>query len=114
MKPTGAAGCLPEEWWVGTHPTARYTAGTTPEIDQAIALWPALDRFVGTSAEGESDLESFARLGDILGSGATGPEPAGGLEVRGEEVGAAAGSEAAGLKQGQGGRAGGRRREPAP
>ncbi|MCH8168657.1 MAG: FliI/YscN family ATPase [Proteobacteria bacterium] len=54
-----------------------YTLGTTPEIDEAIALWPALDRFVGTSAEGQSDLESFARLSAILDSGGTAPEPAG-------------------------------------
>ncbi len=53
-----------------------YSAGTDPAIDEAIALWPALDRFVGTPAEGESDLESFARLGDILDSAGTGPEPA--------------------------------------
>jgi flagellum-specific ATP synthase len=45
-----------------------YTRGTDPAIDEAIALWPALDRFVGTSAEGESDLQSFARLSEILGA----------------------------------------------
>ena len=55
-----------------------YTAGTDPVIDEAIALWPALDRFVGTPAEGESDLESFARLGDILDSGGSVRNP---LEV---------------------------------
>ena len=54
-----------------------YSLGTDPEIDEAIALWPALDRFVGTSAEGQSDLESFARLSAILDSGGTAPEPAG-------------------------------------
>ena len=88
-----------------------YSLGTDPGIDEAIALWPALDRFVGTSAEGESDLESFARLGDILGSGGAGSELA--LKVRGEEVGAAAGSKAAGLNQGESSGAGGRRRDPA-
>ena len=55
-----------------------YTLGTDPAIDEAIALWPALDRFVGTSAEGESDLESFARLGDILDSGGGDPDSAAG------------------------------------
>ena len=54
-----------------------YSLGTDPEIDEAIALWPALDRFVGTSAEGQSDLESFARLSEILDSGGTAPEPGG-------------------------------------
>jgi flagellum-specific ATP synthase len=50
-----------------------YTAGTDPAIDEAIALWPALDRFVGTAAEGESSLESFARLSDILALAGHGP-----------------------------------------
>ncbi|MHA1529300.1 MAG: hypothetical protein ACTSVG_09775 [Alphaproteobacteria bacterium] len=54
-----------------------YSTGTDTEIDEAIALWPALDRFVGTSSEGESDFESFARLGDILDAGAGGPDLAG-------------------------------------
>jgi flagellum-specific ATP synthase len=58
-----------------------YTAGTDPAIDEAIALWPALDRFVGTSAEGESDLESFARLGEILDPAKSGPEAARGTQV---------------------------------
>jgi flagellum-specific ATP synthase len=50
-----------------------YTAGTDPAIDEAIALWPPLDRFVGAAAEGQSSLESFARLNDILGAVADGP-----------------------------------------
>lgn len=54
-----------------------YTAGTDPATDEAIALWPALDRFVGTAAEGAGGLESFARLGEILGAARKPPEAAG-------------------------------------
>ena len=42
-----------------------YVAGSDPSIDEAIRLWPALDRFVGSVAEGNSH-RSFLQLHSII------------------------------------------------
>ncbi|MEL6999850.1 MAG: flagellum-specific ATP synthase FliI, partial [Pseudomonadota bacterium] len=44
-----------------------YQAGADPALDEAVALWPALDQFIGTRTVGQSDLETFAMLREILG-----------------------------------------------
>ncbi|MEM7424246.1 MAG: flagellum-specific ATP synthase FliI, partial [Pseudomonadota bacterium] len=51
-----------------------YAAGSDPAIDEAIALWPDLDAFIGTVARGRDDLASFAELARILSSGDTGAQ----------------------------------------
>ena len=43
-----------------------YEHGSDPEIDRAIAVWPALDDFLSQSEEG-SVSDSFARLAECLG-----------------------------------------------
>lgn len=43
-----------------------YAAGSDPALDEAIALWPRLDAFLGELAEGASSQQSFARLRAIL------------------------------------------------
>ena len=56
-----------------------YTAGADPALDEAIALWPRLDAFLGAGSEGRSSEESFTRLRAILdgpsASGQGGPQP---------------------------------------
>jgi flagellum-specific ATP synthase len=48
-----------------------YRAGSDPQIDQAIALNPALEGFLGQDKDEATTLdESFARLAQILDSGA--------------------------------------------
>lgn len=43
-----------------------YTPGADPLLDEAVALWPHLDAFVGSVTRGVQDVENFARLGAIL------------------------------------------------
>jgi hypothetical protein len=42
-----------------------------PTTDAAVALWDDLDAFVGTGSAGSIEM-SFAKLAEILGSGARG------------------------------------------
>ncbi len=44
-----------------------YAAGSDPAIDEAIRLYPALDRFLGTLTDRQPSEASFARLARILG-----------------------------------------------
>lgn len=46
--------------------TGLYAAGSDPEIDEAIAIWPELDTFFARN-EREPAEQSFIRLGEILG-----------------------------------------------
>ncbi len=46
--------------------TGLYVAGSDPDIDEAIAVWPALDAFFARN-EKETAAQSFARLAEILG-----------------------------------------------
>jgi flagellum-specific ATP synthase len=52
-----------------------YTPGSDPEVDAAVAAWPALDRFAGLTGQ-RSAAESFAALRAALETrvGATRPE----------------------------------------
>ncbi|MEL7467412.1 MAG: FliI/YscN family ATPase [Pseudomonadota bacterium] len=43
-----------------------YQAGADPALDEAVALWPALDQFIGTRTVGHSDSESFDLLQSVL------------------------------------------------
>jgi len=43
-----------------------YAAGADPVLDEAVRLWPALDAFVGSVTRGQSDVENFARLAEVL------------------------------------------------
>ena len=38
VKPTGAGGCLREEWWVGTHPTAARPSLTIKYVHSATSM----------------------------------------------------------------------------
>ncbi|MEX5727904.1 flagellum-specific ATP synthase [Rhodovulum iodosum] len=49
-----------------------YSAGTDPEIDAAVAVWPALDAFLGAAAP-DGPAQAFADLGAILNG--SWPEP---------------------------------------
>jgi flagellum-specific ATP synthase len=54
-----------------------YTPGTDPEVDAAVAAWPALDRFAGLVGQ-RSASESFAALRAALETRAGGsvrPDP---------------------------------------
>lgn len=45
--------------------TGLYAAGSDPQIDRAVAVWPALDAFVGAGSEGCA--QAYERLASILG-----------------------------------------------
>ena len=44
-----------------------YTPGADPVLDEAVERWRVLDDFVGTVTRGNSDLQNFATLREILG-----------------------------------------------
>lgn len=44
-----------------------YAPGADALLDEAVALWPALDAFIGTNTRGQTDLETFAQLAELLG-----------------------------------------------
>lgn len=44
-----------------------YAAGSDPEIDEAIRLWPQLDQFIASVDRSRDDLGSFEQLVSILG-----------------------------------------------
>jgi flagellum-specific ATP synthase len=46
-----------------------YQPGNDPALDRAIALWPALDGFVGSETPGANGARNFARLSQILARG---------------------------------------------
>lgn len=46
--------------------TGLYSPGSDPALDEAIRLWPALDRFVGATAADRNTWTSFARLEELL------------------------------------------------
>ena len=45
-----------------------YQGGSDPMLDEAVRLWPALDRFIGEASPGTA-VDSFAMLGEIIGQG---------------------------------------------
>lgn len=45
-----------------------YAPGSDAVLDEAVRLWPALDQFIGTVTRGETDVENFAKLAEILAS----------------------------------------------
>ncbi|RBO51207.1 flagellum-specific ATP synthase FliI [Rhodovulum sp. BSW8] len=59
-----------------------YAAGSDPEIDAAIAVWPALDAFLSEDAPG-GVAESFARLAGILETAKPAPVKPGLRTIRG-------------------------------
>ena len=44
-----------------------YASGADPLLDEAVLLWNDLDGFIGSVTRGQTDLENFARLQEILG-----------------------------------------------
>lgn len=44
-----------------------YSVGADPLLDEAVLRWADLDGFIGSVTRGQTDLDNFARLKEILG-----------------------------------------------